>query len=244
MIQIKPDPSRRIDIPGVPAPVKRPVDIDQAITGFTSLRTLRIYEFDEGSVIEGHAEDDEVFIVVLAGAIELTMTVDGLVEGSGPSTLAAPVGSSEGVACAAYLPPDAAYKLIARSDAEVAYVRATPIGGPAPKIFFPLLQRNSDRPGLILEETSYARRLRFRLMQVAAQDRAVSLAPIDKADGMCEALVYVRCMPLDGVSVASDGDMVRVQLDSQNTLAVSPGEELALTVDSGAVALVLVVMAI
>jgi 5-deoxy-D-glucuronate isomerase len=129
MILIKPDKNRRIEIPGVPAPVERPVDIDQALTGFTSLRTLRIYRFEAASVVEGHAEEDEVFIVLLSGSAELTMS-DELASGSAspdpsyPVTLSAP-GIASGVACAAYLPPGGAYKLVAITNAEVFLIGQT-----------------------------------------------------------------------------------------------------------------------
>ncbi len=58
----------------MPGLARRPVDIDQSQTGFANLRSLRIYRFDAGSVIDGHAEEDEVFVVVMAGSVELTMT--------------------------------------------------------------------------------------------------------------------------------------------------------------------------
>ena len=54
-------------------PVQRPVDIDRSQTGFANLRSLRIYRFDKDSVIDGHAEEDEVLIVMMAGSVELTM---------------------------------------------------------------------------------------------------------------------------------------------------------------------------
>jgi len=92
---IKPDQDRRIEIPGVPHPVRRPVDIDQSKTGFKNLRTLRIYRFDPGSVIDGHAEEDEVFIIILAGSAELAISAEGkeyspITLSAAPSTQSSP----------------------------------------------------------------------------------------------------------------------------------------------------------
>ena len=69
----EPDHERRVLVPGVPGPARRPVDIDQSVTGFDTLRSLRVYRFDSGAVIDGHAEEDEVFVVVVAGRAELSV---------------------------------------------------------------------------------------------------------------------------------------------------------------------------
>jgi hypothetical protein len=52
---IEPDFDRMIELPGV-GPTPRPVDIDQSVTGFRDLVSLRIYEFADGTTIDGEAE--------------------------------------------------------------------------------------------------------------------------------------------------------------------------------------------
>ncbi|MEP6645406.1 MAG: hypothetical protein ABJA69_12965, partial [Acidobacteriaceae bacterium] len=89
---LKADHNRRLEIPGVPNLVRRPVDIDKSQTGFANLRSLRIYRFDADSVINGHAEEDEVFIVGMAGSVELAMSEHDSIEGARPVTLSTPSG--------------------------------------------------------------------------------------------------------------------------------------------------------
>ena len=71
---IFPDPARMIDLPGV-GPCPRPVDIDQRLTGFQRLKSLRIYRFEPGPAIHGESEVDEVFITALEG--RFAMAIDG-----------------------------------------------------------------------------------------------------------------------------------------------------------------------
>jgi 5-deoxy-D-glucuronate isomerase len=167
MILLKPDHDRRIEIPGVARPVRRPVDIDRSLTNFSVLRTLRIYRFEKDSVIEGHAEEDEVFIVVLSGSIELTMSVDPLEKGS-PVILAAPDGSGA-VACAAYLPRHAAYTLIPQTDADIAYARASPASDRMPKVFSSKPRPDSSGVHLLLDEKTHAERLLLRLLCISSE---------------------------------------------------------------------------
>ena len=248
MIRIKPDKNRRIDIPGVPAPVERPVDIDQAVTGFTSLRTLRIYRFEAASVIEGHAEEDEVFIVLLSGSAELTMS-DELASGSAspdpsyPVTLSAP-GIASGVACAAYLPPGGAYKLVAKTIAEVAYARATPSGSLPPKVFFSSARRTSPGVTLVLEEVTYAERLRVRLVQINTQQNDAEFVPASELDASSEALVHVRTLPPFGVITMHTAEAGSVVLDSWDTVSIAPGDDPAFHVALGSHVLALIVFAV
>ena len=237
MILIKPDHHRRIEIPGVQGPVRRPVDIDQATTGFMSLRTLRIYRFDSGSVIEGHAEEDEVFIVVLAGSIELTMTVDPS-QDVRPVTLSAPTGS-HGVACAAYLPPQAAYKLISSSESDVAYARATPPTGRPPKVFTSVDGADSSGAQVMLEEMSYAERLQLRLVRFDARNDVVALEP-----SHAEALVHVKgTSPEERIATITGNDLVPVSVDSWDTVATSPDEQLVWKTAMGSTGLIFMVAA-
>ena len=121
MLVIEPDFTRRIELPGVGA-CPRPVDIDQGLTGFSDLVSLRIYTFAGGMVIDGEAEKDELFIVLMRGTID--------VEVAGGSTHNFLLRTQSGPR-AVYLPPHDRYRLHARSDADVAYARARPRAGKA-----------------------------------------------------------------------------------------------------------------
>ncbi len=241
MILIKPDHDRRIDIPGVPAPVRRPVDIDQTRTGFTHLRTLRIYRFDAGSVIEGHAEEDEVFIVVIAGSVELTMSED-----SSPSTqaiLSAPENAA-GTACAAYLPPGGAYTLIARTEADVAYARATPSAARPPKVFSSSGGQAASGVTVQLEETAYAERLRIRLVQFDTRESSLVFAPIDGFEVTCEGLIHIRALRESGMAMVQSNQGPLVLLDPWDTVAIPPSDRLTLHLPKGSSGLALIVAAI
>jgi hypothetical protein len=255
MLLIKPDPDRRIHISGVPAPVRRPLDIDQSMTGFASLRTLRIYRFDQASVIEGHAEDDEVFIVVLAGSIELTMIPNSSADSSAnssanssadptPVVMGAP-GNADDAACAAYLPPHAAYKLVSKTDADVAYARATPVAGRPPKVFHSSRRTGVAGAGISLEETSYAERLRIRLFFFNAPAVEVDFSPINEAEAAFEALIHVGTpLPAARVASVSKTPAAPIWLDSGDAVAVSPGERPTLHAAAGTAGLALIVMAV
>lgn len=222
---IQPDHTRRIPIDGVPEPVRRPVDIDQSITGFKDLRTLRIYRFDPGSVIDGHAEEDEVFIVVLAGSIEITMSGNGAKVG--PTLLEAPQAGTPGN-CAAYLPPGGAYQLVAKSEADIAYARATPVGSHGPKIFSSL-----PGPDSFLEEPSYAEKLQLRLLLIGSpQDSVVVM-------GGVEALIHLKSEGETGVyaSVAGAPEFV---LRPWETVALSITEQCSLRASSKGPSLALI----
>jgi hypothetical protein len=242
MLLIKPDPNRRIDIPGVPVPVRRPVDIDEFKTGFTRLRTLRIYYFDEASVIEGHAEEDEVFLVVLAGSIELTMRTDALADQT--SSLMSAPGMSVDVACAAYLPRLGAYKLVARTDADVAYARSTPVRSRPPKLFYPSDQKDREGASIVLEETDYGERLRLRLIQFNAQRSDVEFSPVSEAEAACEQLIHVRTELLAGrMALTTQSTEEPILLESCDTVAVSPGERPSFKAARGTAGLALILMA-
>ena len=239
---IKADHDRRLEIPGVPGLVRRPVDIDQSRTGFTALRTLRIYRFDAESVINGHAEEDEVFIVVIAGSVELTMSSDNWPDSQRMFTLEAP-GNSPNAACAAYLPPHAAYQLIPRSEADIAYARATPVDGRPPKVFTPQFRTIAAGVTVLVDESTYAERLRLRLVQIDAQQNAVALSLINESEAQCEALVHVRTMPAERSATITKTDAAPTLLDSWDTVAVAPGDRPTLRIDIGSLALAFIVMA-
>ena len=239
---IKADHDRRLEIPGVPGLVRRPVDIDQSRTGFTALRTLRIYRFDAGSVINGHAEEDEVFIVVIAGSVELTISSNNWPDSQRTFTLEAP-DDSHNAACAAYLPPHAAYQLIPRSEADVAYARATPVGRRPPKVFTPQFRTIAPGVTVLFDDTTYAERLRLRLVQIDAQQNEVAFSPVHRSEYMCEALVHVRTVPAEGSATITRTDAAPTLLDSGDTVAVPPGDSPTLRVATGSSALALIVTA-
>ena len=239
MMRFKPDFARRIPIPGVKAPVPRPVDIDQAATHFTNLRTLRIYQFESGSIIDGHAEEDEVFIVVLAGRVELTMISDLWQESQSAFTLSAP-NESEGAACAAYLPPHAAYKLVPHGDADVAYARATPTSSRPPKIFSSIRRQEAAGITALLDALVYAERLRLRVVQIDATKNPITLTAVDKTEATNEALVHVWNNGAEALSISAVHSTTRIPLASLDTLAIPPGDKAAINVARGS-ALMLVV---
>lgn len=114
---INADPKRMIDLPGV-GPCPRPVDIHQGITGFKTLKSLRIYRFQPGAVIDGESEGDEVWIVPLEGQVALAI--------SGPHPLQATLAAN--ASGALYMTPNHAYRLTPDSAATVAYARSAAEG--------------------------------------------------------------------------------------------------------------------
>ena len=115
---IEPDETRMIDLPGV-GPCPRPVDIDQRLTGFKRLKSLRIYRFQPGPPIHGDSEIDEVFILPLSGAMEMEI--------SGRDAFCGRI-SALGLNCALYMAPHHAYRLSPADPVVVAYARAEALG--------------------------------------------------------------------------------------------------------------------
>jgi hypothetical protein len=228
------DHGRRLQIPGVPAPVLRPVDIDKSKTGFHSLRSLRIYRFDAGSVIDGHAEEDEVMIVLLAGSIGLTL-IDGQAGGGRETFTLSAVTDQLGAPCAAYLPPNAAYRLVATTGADVAYARATPVDGPPPRVFH---AAHAAQGPLLWEELKYPRLLRVRVLLVVAGPEEATVTPLTGSESGLEALLHVRTAGGVGFTGETSGSLA-----SWDTLAVTPGKSPVLHIPKDTTALILVVLA-
>lgn len=112
------DPTRMIDLPGI-GPCPRPVDIDQSVTGFDTLKSLRIYDFSAGQVIEGESEGDEVYVVPFGGAVEMNIS------GAHPLSLALSEDATRGL----YMTPDHGYRLTpSTAQVQVAYARAGAAG--------------------------------------------------------------------------------------------------------------------
>ena len=140
MLIIRPDFERRIDLPGV-GPCPRPVDIDRSHTGFSNLVSLRVYSFAENMVIDGEAEADEVFIVLMLGQAEIAVSSDGREVGRFSLR-------RDGASRAVYMPPHASYRLTASTDCDIAYARVEPRETKFPKTrgFAPVADR-LDIPG-------------------------------------------------------------------------------------------------
>ena len=115
---IESDQTRMIDLPGV-GPCPRPVDIDQRLTGFVTLKSLRIYRFQPGPPIHGESEADEVFILPLSGSMQIEI--------SGRDRFHGPI-SAEGEDCALYMAPHHGYLLAPTDNLVVAYARAEAMG--------------------------------------------------------------------------------------------------------------------
>ncbi|MEO5894983.1 MAG: 5-deoxy-glucuronate isomerase [Vicinamibacterales bacterium] len=233
---IKADHDRRIAIHGVQGLVSRPVDIDQSVTGFRDLRSLRIYRFDQGSVIDGDAEQDEVLVVVLAGSIEFA------VNGTQPDHFEL---SAAGVlptrACVAYLPPRHTYRLRSHTVSEVAYARATPQVSREPRAFAPGLTAASPGVTVVIDEHAHAERLRLRLLQL---DTRAGQRDVPLFEGWAQAgelIVHARTEPADGVATAISSDGAAVPLLSWDSCALTRAERPFLRLAAGATAVVLIV---
>jgi hypothetical protein len=240
---IKADHNRRLEIPGVPGLARRPVDIDRSRMGFANLRSFRIYQFDAQSVINGHAEEDEVFVVVLAGSVELSVTEGNSGGGSRSFALSA-AGSSHNDASVAYLPPQSGYQLTPKTDADVAYARATPVGGRPSTAFTPSAWTSAAGITVLLEEATYAHRLRLRLIQVDASQGDVTFTPIQESESSCEALVHLRTVPAERVATIMTLGAGPTQLNSWDTAVLTPGDHPTLCIAMRSSALVLVVLAV
>ena len=162
------DDTRMIDLPRVGS-CPRPVDIDQGVTGFHRLKSLRIYRFKPGPAIYGDSETDEVFILPLSGAFDMQI--------NGAHPLTARV-SALGPTRALYMPPSHSYSLTPRSSVVVAYARAEAQG------------RIATRSLAETECVALAEHLRYRLVTATAGQ------PIDPGWGG-ETLVHVVDGALD-----------------------------------------------
>ena len=238
---LKADHAHSVTLDGVTGPVPRPVDIDQTRTGFRALRTLRIYQFASPAVVDGHAEHDEVYIVVLAGSIELVMRSEGW-SGSGATlTLSAPAGGKPAL-CAAYLPMHAEYRLTPLGTADVAYARATPSTRLSPEVFSSTAQVAGGPIRILLDETRHAQRLRVRLLTIDAGQRAVVVQPLAEIGDVGETLLHCRTWPAHSAAtiLIDDGPTM---LDSWDTIATAGGANPALRVAAGGSVLGLMVSA-
>lgn len=209
MLIVRPDFDHQIDLPGA-GPCPRPVDIDRSHTGFSELVSLRVYSFAEGVVINGEAENDEVFIVLLRGQADVTVSVDR--RHSGSFQLQRNRGTR-----AIYLPPLASYQLSAVSDCDIAYARAKPNGEKIPPVlgFTP----GTDRLDII----GHALGMKLVLATVAAGHHAnfSSAAPLS------ERFIHVRSD--DAVTATIAGET----MGNWDSVALAANESELLTVHTG-----------
>jgi hypothetical protein len=239
---LKANQARRVELAGVSGLVPRPVDIDQTLTGFETLQTLRIYRFEPPAVIDGHAEEDEVYLVVLAGSVELVVRSEHWADSATRFTLTA-AGPQDRVACAAYLPPHAEYELTPLTAADVAYARARPLGSRPPFIFSSAPRLEADGVYELLDVPHHAERLRLRLLHIDARRKAADLTPIRVSDETGEGLVHVTTAPAQHAARIETATGSITALDSWDTIAVSPREHPTLRIAAGSSALALVVAA-
>ena len=235
---LKADPAGRVTLEGV-GPVPRPVDIDEAQTGFEALKTLRIYRFAPPGVIHGHAEQDEVFIVILSGEVDLQMRSEQWARSDEHFSLSAP-RLLDTALCAAYLPPHAEYELTPRTAADVAYVRALPLSARSPALFASVARRPRAGRAVLLDESSHAERLRLKLLQLDTDATVTDL--FDDAPLTGESLIHLRTEPSNAARAQVPG-RGWAGLESGDTLVVLPNERACIRLGAHARALALVVSA-
>ena len=237
------DHQTRYEVPGVPGLVRKPVNLDGAEVGFSKLRSLRLYQFDRGSVIDGHAEQDEVFVIVTAGSVEIQIGYsDEVVDGFGTFTLSAP-GSFASGSFVAYLPPHSVYRMTPHTAADVVYARATPSQGRKPAVFRANTTASADGTCTFFEDGTHAERLRLKVLRVAPTQGNTVLRPVGPADNSCEAFVHLQGTPAAKVGSLSDGGAATLSLESWDTIALGPGENPALQVEQGSAVIIVAVLA-
>lgn len=240
MMVLQANQDRGVKLAGVPGRVPRPVDIDQTHTGFETLRTLRIYRFQPPHVIDGHAEEDEVFIVLLAGSVELVIRSD-LWAGNSTRFVLTAANHRTQTACAAYLPPHSEYALTPLIASDVAYARARPSTRRPPAVLTAAPRLDENGMWVVLEGSEHAERLRIRLLHVGAGAKAAALTPIRECDQQREALVHVRTTPAQGAATVDTSGARISMLESWDTIAVALRENPVLRIAAGCSADCLVV---
>lgn len=210
MLIIRPDFERRIDLPGA-GPCPRPVDVDRSRTGFSDLVSLRVYSFARGAVIDGEAEGDEVFIVLMRGEADIAISQSDR-QSSDFSLRRA------GGARVVYMPPHASYRLTAKADSDIAYARVEPLGTqlPNPRAFAPAGER--------LDIIGHATGMDLALSTLMAGE-AVGLA----GDGYSpERFVHLRAV--DEIRAIIAGE----PLVDWDTVALDDGEITTMKIETGA----------
>ena len=218
MLIVRPDFNHQIDLPGAGL-CPRPVDIDRSHTGFSELVSLRVYSFAEGVVINGEAEEDELFIVLLRGRADVTVSVKRCQSSS--FRLQCDRGTR-----AIYLPPHASYKLSAISDCDIAYARSKPNGEKIPPIlgFTPGAKR--------LDIVGHALSMKLTLATVAADDHTT----YSNSGPLFERFIHVRSDDAVTASIAGEKmgnwDSVALAANENASLAVHAGTADILTISA------------
>jgi hypothetical protein len=210
MVIVHPDFARRIDLPGAGL-CARPIDIDRSRTGFVDLVSLRVYSFVAGMVIDGLAEDDEVFIVAMDGKAAITVTPDG--DQAEAFSLQRDDGSR-----AIYMPPRAAYRLTAITDCDIAYARVQPLTAQVPRA------RAFSAGAGGLEITDYATAMDLALCMVRAGEHLER----SRDDALPERFVHVRSR--NGLVATLNGDTV----EDWSSATLDQGGDMMLAVAAGA----------
>lgn len=211
MLVIAPDFDNRIDLPGAGL-CPRPVDIDQRVTGFSNLVSLRVYAFAEGLTIDGEAEDDELFIVLLLGQVDVDVNQGR----AGSYALRTDAGPR-----AVYLPPHDNYRLRSGRASDVAYARARPPVGAT------LKAAGSFQPTHgALSVQSYAESMDLALDMLAVGE---VFAPRGRSGSLPERLVHVRSLEHGWAEVGGQ------RVADWETLGLAPGESVGLDVKGGAI---------
>lgn len=239
---LKADHDGSVELAGVAGRVPRPVDIDQTATHFKALRTLRIYCFASPAVIEGHAEVDEVFLVVLAGAVDLVMRSKNWPD-SGASFRLMAANDHAAMACAAYLPPHTEYRLTPLESAEVAYARATPAAARSPRILASAPRTEDGGAVVLWDEPTHAERLRCRLVQIEARHATAAVTPIRGDEAQSEALIHVRTTPARGAATMETDGQPTTPRESWDTIALAPGSYPTVRLSAGSSMVGLIVTA-
>ncbi|WP_176556322.1 5-deoxy-glucuronate isomerase [Rubellimicrobium rubrum] len=199
MLIIEPDFDHLIDLPGA-GPTPCPVALDSRATGFTDLGSLQVHELGDRAAIDGETGEDEMLIVLLAGAMTVAVT--------GPQEDGFQLDADGDWAI--YLPPHHVYRLEPLVPATVAQARARSSAASSPRAFRPL-------KGLLLVEEP-AERLRLRLLPLEGEtDASAGL------DETTERLVH-----LTGPATVRSRTVTR-NLPPGHTLALAPGESAMVT---------------
>lgn len=194
MLIIEPDFDHVIDLPGA-GPTPCPVALDSRVTGFMDLGSLQVHELGDRAPIDAGTAEDEMLIVLLAGAMTVTVT--------GPQEDKFQLDADGD--WAVYLPPRHFYRLEPLVPATVAQARARSAAASLPRAFRPI----NDL--LLVEEP--AERLRLRLLPLEGEtDASAGL------DETTERLVH-----LTGPATVRSGPVTR-DLPPGHTLALAPGE--------------------
>lgn len=210
MLIIRPDFERRIDLPGAGL-CSRPVEIDRSCTHFSNLVSLRVYSFVQGVTIDGDAEDDEVFIVLMRGQAKIMIAKDD----NKTDTFSL---HCDGGSRAVYMSPHASYRLTAGTNCDIAYARVEPLGTELPET------RGFATTGNQLNIIGHATGMDLAFATVLAGE-----AIVPAEDGRSpERFVHLRAADEMRAIIAGE------PLGDWDTAALDDGESATISVETGA----------